>query len=394
MKNILLILSTVFCISVVSGQNISSELIEIKLLKQPKVIIDQNSRQLNVTVTSPYNITAEGVIAKSKLDFEQSLKNYDKDIIDSERQYNDKLRELDRDDIKAKAKFDFEMDEFKRLSIIERMAMTDQGKNPRLVTSNKPQYYKPQLPVYQEPNLNDYNIVDNKVLSSRINIAGFAKEGSFIDVLVDIQAVNFQDTAGQTYANQPTKIIVKVNGIEKQNAIFFKEFKFIASSPSNNINKSLEEKNHLNNVIIFVNQYLNDNYGFQTITRSVKINKVKNKGSYDDLEKAHIYVTTNLKKLQPVLPEENTVALQGLKKGTDIWLQTLEKIDFKDSKSGFNAKIAEFIYINFIRLNLALGNKTEAEKFLNQYQENQIYMKLSYDDKNELDTMEKEIYKK
>jgi hypothetical protein len=134
------------------------------------------------------------------------------------------------------------------------------------------------------------------VLSSKINISGFTKDGAATEVLIDIQQVNFQDNAGQTYANQPTKLIVKVNGVEKTNAAFFNEFKFISSVPTNNINKPLEEKNHLNSVVAFLNQYLNDNYGFQSVTKTIKISNVKNKGKYDDLERANLYVTTNLKK--------------------------------------------------------------------------------------------------
>jgi hypothetical protein len=224
-------------------------------------------------------------------------------------------------------------------------------------------------------------------------ISGFTKEEGGIIVLVDIQQVNFQDNASQTFANQPTKIIVKVNGVEKTNASFFNDFKFISSVPTNNINKSLEEKNHLNKVMTFVNQYLNDNYGFQSVTKTVKINYVKNKGKYDDLEKANLYVTTNLRKLQPELSEINDVAYANMKKGTDIWQQTLATIDYKNSNADFNAKIAKFIYFNLMRLNVALEKKKEAELYLNQFQENLIYMDLSYDEKSELKSLEKEIYK-
>jgi hypothetical protein len=394
MKIKLLSLLFVLTSSAIYAQSISSEKIEVQSLKQPKNFIDPNSRQLKVTVASPYNLTADDVIRNSKNEHQKALDNYDNDVLNSQRQFQAKLKEFEADQAKAKEKYEFEMVQFKKLSIIERMTMTDQGKNPKLASENKPEYYKPLPPIYREPDLNDYIIVDNNVLASQININGFTKGNSYVDVLVDIKAVNFQDNAGQTYANQPTKIIVKVNGVEKSNASFFTEFKYISSSPTNNINKPREEKNHLNGVVGFINQYLNDNYGYTVVRRDVEISKVKNKGKYDDLEKAHIYVTTNLKKLQPAMPEENTVALANMKKGTDIWLQTLEKIDFKDSKSDFNAKIAEFIYINLIRLNLALNNKVEAEKYLNQYQENQIYMKLSSDDKKELDSMEKEIYNK
>ena len=86
-------------------------------------------------------------------------------------------------------------------------------------------------------------------------------------------------------------------------------------------------------------------------------------------------------------------AMIGMQKGIDIWKETLTKIDYKDKKADFNNKIAEFVYLNLIRLHLALGKRTEAEKFLNEFQENQIYMKLSYDDENELKRLETLIYK-
>ena len=375
------------------SQNINSEMVEFQLLKQPKNLIDENSRKLKVVVTSPYNVKAEDIIKKSKEDFQADLKNYATVVLNSEKEYQLKLKDHDAEVKKAKEQFELENIEFKKYSLLERLAMTDQKKNPVLVIPSKPVYYKPAPPVYAEPNLNDFIIVDNNVLSSKININGFTKEGSNVEVLLDLQQVNFQDNAGQTFANQPTKLIVKVNGVEKTNTSFFNEFKFVSSAPTNNINKPLEEKNHLNSVITFLNQYLNDNYGFQSVTKSIRISNVKYKGKYDDLERANLYVTTNLKKLQPELSDINDIAYANMKKGTDIWQQTLEKIDYKDSKADFNSKIAKFIYFNFMRLNVALDNKKEAEKYLNQMQENLIYMDLSYDEKSELQKLEKEIYK-
>ena len=48
------------------------------------------------------------------------------------------------------------------------------------------------------------------------------KVGDYVDIKVDIKDVKFQDNAGQSFANQPTKLIVKVNGVEKINKSFFK----------------------------------------------------------------------------------------------------------------------------------------------------------------------------
>ncbi len=378
----------------IQAQNISGENVEYQILKTPKIPTDESHRQFKVTVTSPYNLTADDVMAQSKKDFDEELKNYDKTVANSETEHQKKLNNYDAEVANAKAKFELESAEFKKLSMLERLTMTDQGKNPRLVTPAKPEYYKPAKPIYRDPNLNDYIIVNNNVLSTQVNINGFVREGNYIDVILDIQKLKFQDNAGQTFANQPTKLIVKVNGVEKVNTTFFQDFKFVSSSPSNNINKPLSEKNFLNEVIATVNKYLNDNFGYQVLKTSVKLLSVKNKGGkYDDLEKADIYVSTNLRKLNPENPEMTTAALTGMQKGIDIWKATLTKIDYKDKKSDFNAKIAEMVYFNLIRLNLALNNKVEAEKQLNDMQENMIYMKLSYDDENELKQLENQIYK-
>ena len=390
---LLLSLFVFAAVSSVNAQSISSELIEFQMLKAPKTPIDAASRQLKVAVTSPYNLKAEDVIAQSKVDFQSALKNYDNVVAESVKEFQTKEKDYDSDVLKAKEKFAMESAEFKKLSLLERLTMTDQGKNPKLVNPSKPVYYKPQPPIYREPNLNDYIIVDNNVLASQVTIDGFTREGSYVTVSLDIQKLNFQDNAGQTYANQPTKLVVKVNGVENINTTFFQEFKFISSSPTNNINKPLEEKNHLNKVMAFINQYLNDNFGYQSVKGTVKIQSVKNKGKFDDLEKADIYVTTNLRKLNPQNPQISASAMTNMQKGIAIWKETLNKVVYKDKNADFNAKIAEFVYFNLIRLNIALGDKTEAEKYLNEFQENQIYMKLSYDDENELKRLETGIYK-
>ena len=316
-------------------------------------------------------------------------------MAESEKEYQRKFNDYDAEVKKAKEKYEIEQAEFKKLTLIERLAITDQGKNPKLVIPAKPEYYKPIPPEYKEPNLNDYIIVDNAVLASQVNINGLRKGGNYLDILIDIKAANLQDNAGQTYVNQPTKVIVKANGIETNNISFFNEFEFVSSSPTNNINRPLEEKKYLNKVIAFLNQYLNEMYGYQTVKRTVKILSVKNKGSYDDLEKANIYVTTNLKKLQADTDSTvNTVAFVNMQKGIDIWIQTLAKIEYKNSKADLNAKIAKYIFFNLMTINLALDKKKEAEKYLNQLQENLVDIKLSNEEERELNEMEKTIYRK
>jgi hypothetical protein len=262
---------------------ISSETIDFQLLQEPKEMIDASNRNFKVTVTSPYNLTAADVIKNAKADHQQALKDYSGVVSASQEEFKQRTADYTEEVAKAKERFELESAEFKKLSMLERLTMTDQGKNPKLVTPSKPAYVKPAPPVYREPNLKDYTIVDNNVLASQIGITGFTRGAGYVNITVDIQAVNFQDNAGQTFANQPTKLVVKVNGTEKVNTTFFEEYTFISSSPSNNINTPLEEKNHLNKVILYLNEYLNNTFGFQAVKKSVKIQNVKTKVSLTNL---------------------------------------------------------------------------------------------------------------
>jgi len=88
----------------------------------------------------------------------------------------------------------------------------------------------------------------------------------------------------------------------------------------------------------------------------------------------------------------NAAAMVGMQKGIDIWKDTLTKVQWKDKRADLNAKIGTYIYFDLVRLYIALGDKKEAEKQLNELQENSINMDLSYDEKAELKQFEAAIY--
>lgn len=375
------------------AQSITSEKVDYKLPIVAKFPIEPSNRTFKVKVTSPYTLKTDDIIAQSKLDYQVEVKSFDLAVAASEVEFQKRLVAHDLDVVKAKEKYKLESDEYKKMSLLERLAVSDQGRDPKLVLPTKPQYFKPTKAEYREPDLGNYIIVDNDVLASQIGITGFTREGNYIEIFVDIKRMNFQDNAGQTFANQPAKVIAKVNGVEKLNSTFFQEFKLLSTSPSNNLNKPLEEKYYLNKVIAQINSFLDDNFGIRWINPSIKISTVKNKGKYDDLERASIYVTTNLRKLNPENAEMSSAAMSGMQKGIDIWKDALTKIDFKDKKADLNAKIATYIYFNLIRLNIGLRNKKEAEKYLNELQEKMIYLDLSYDEKTELKEFENNIYR-
>lgn len=393
MRKFLLSLSVISALSV-HAQSINSETVDFRVLKAPQTSISENSRTYNITVNSPYNLTKEDVIKQAKKEHQEAVANFSTTISESQSDYQQSLKDYNEEIIKAKEKFAIESAEFKKMSLLERLTLQEKGLKPQLQLPSKPVYSKPSPPVYREPNLNDYFIVDNNVLASQIAIDGYKKGNPNVDVYVTMEKVNFQDNAGQTYANQPTKIVVKENGTEKINTTISQDFTFVSSQPSDNINKPAEEKKYLGNNIKAINTFLNDNYGYKTLNKQVKLEFVKNKGEFDDLEKAHIYVTTNLRKLQANSDQtNNNIAFANMKKGTDIWEQTLKKVNYKDKKAPYNAKIGKYINFNLIRLNVALENKKDAEKYLNEMQEKLVDLDLSYNEKAELKQLENQIYK-
>ena len=373
------------------AQRIDSENVPFQLLKEPANPVEAQNRNFSVAVNSPYNITKEDVVKDAKANFQKQVDNYDQSVADAKTQHEERLKDYEAEVKKLQEKYKTESAEYNKLKTVEKIAMN--AMPPVLRIPSRPQLNVPQKPVYTEPDLRNALIVDNKVLASQINIDGFSRGGSYIEVSVNMERTNFQDNAGKSFANQPTKLVVKQNGTVKIDKTLFADFEEIASSPTNEINLAAHEKNYLQKVINKINEILADNFAYAKITSTVKVETVKNKGEFDDLEKASIYVVTYLKKFQ-AKPDyaPNKAALEGLEKGINLWKDGLKKINYDDKKAPYNAKIAAYLYMNLIRLNIALGRKSEAEKYLNEMQEHLVDMKLSWDQNNELKGLEQKIY--
>ncbi|WP_294279503.1 hypothetical protein [uncultured Chryseobacterium sp.] len=373
------------------AQRIDSEQVTFQLLKEPANPVDSQNRNFSVAVNSPYNMTKEDVIKEAKEKFQKQVDNYDQSVQDAKLQHEERLKDYEAEVKKLTEKYKTESEQYNKMKAVEKIAMN--AMPPVLRLPSRPQLNVPQKPVYRDPDLRTALIVDNKVLASQVNIDGFSRGGNAIDISINMERTNFQDNAGKTFASQPIKLVVKQNGVVKIDKTLFSDFEEVASSPTNEINLSDHERAYLQKVMNKINEILADNFGYSKISSTVKLETVKNKGEYDDLEKASIYVTTNLKKLQ-ARPDytPNKAALENMDKGVALWKDALKKINYEDKKAAYNAKIAAYLYMNLIRLNLALGKKAEAEKYLNEMQEHLVDMKLSFDQNYELKGLEQKIY--
>lgn len=373
------------------AQRIDSEQVTFQLLREPANPVDSQSRNFSVVVNSPYNMTKEDVIKEAKEKFQKQVDNYDQSVQDAKLQHEERLKDYEAEVKKLTEKYKTESEQYNKMKAVEKIAMN--AMPPVLRLPSRPQLNVPQKPVYRDPDLRTALIVDNKVLASQVNIDGFSRGGNAVDISINMERTNFQDNAGKTFASQPTKLVVKQNGVVKIDKTLFSDFEEVASSPTNEINLSDHERAYLQKVMNKINEILADNFGYSKINSTVKLETVKNKGEYNDLEKASIYVTTNLKKLQ-ARPDytPNKAALENMDKGVALWKDALKKINYEDKKAAYNAKIAAYLYMNLIRLNLAMGKKAEAEKYLNEMQEHLVDMKLSFDQNYELKGLEQKIY--
>ncbi|WP_415328798.1 hypothetical protein [Chryseobacterium sp. MMS23-Vi53] len=392
MKKITLLFTiSIFCSQFSFAQRIDKETISFQLLKEPVFATDIPNRNYTLVVNSPYNITKDDVLKQSKEDYQRQVDNYQTNVETAKIEHQERLKDYEAEVKKLQEKYKLESAEYSKLSAVEKIAATNGA--PVLRLPSRPVLNIPPMPIYRQPDLRDALIVDNKILASQMDVAGFSKGGNYLDLVVEMERTNFQDNQGKTFANQPVRIIGKQNGIVKLDKTYFSDFSEVASVPTNEINLSFQEKLYLQRTMDRTRNIINDNFGYRTINSTVALETVKNKGDYDDLEKAYIYVTTNLKKLQAKSDyAPNKVAMENMQKGVDIWKNALTKINYNDKKALYNQKIGEYLYFNLIRLNIALGNYSEAEKYLNELQEHLVDIKLSYDANLELKKLEEKIY--
>ncbi|MDQ0592924.1 tetratricopeptide (TPR) repeat protein [Chryseobacterium ginsenosidimutans] len=380
-----------FCFQFLLAQRIDKETISFQLLKEPVFSTDLKDRTFTILIKSPYNITKDDVLRISKEEYQRKVDNYQTNVETAKTEHQERLKDYEAEVKKLQEKFKLESAEYSKLSAVEKIATTNGA--PVLRLPSRPVLNIPSIPLYKQPDLKDALIVDNKILASQLDVVGFSKGGNYLDIVIEMERTNFQDNQGKTFANQPVRIIAKQNGSVKLDKTYFSDFAEIASVPTNELNLNSHEKMYLQRMMDRARNIINDNFGYQMINSAVTLETVKNKGDYDDLEKAYIYVTTNLKKLQAKSDyAPNKVAMENMQKGIDVWKTALTKVNYNDKKALYNQKIGEYLYFNLIRLNIALGNYQEAEKYLNELQDHLVDIKLSYDANLELKRLEEKIY--
>lgn len=84
------------------------------------------------------------VRAEAKSDYDAELAKFNSTIGKSEDDFDERMVQYEKDVVIAHENYDKEMADFKALTLLERLALTEQGKKPVLRLPNKPQYVEPK----------------------------------------------------------------------------------------------------------------------------------------------------------------------------------------------------------------------------------------------------------
>ncbi|MFD1063930.1 hypothetical protein ACFQ1Q_11795 [Winogradskyella litorisediminis] len=378
----------------VFGQRILEEKITYFNIIEPKEKLDASIKSYDVIVNIPYTMTVDDVKAQSLKDFEAEKAEYQNVLKQSKIDFQSKLDNHDAEVAQAKENYESEMKHFKSLSLLERLALTDQGKKPVLKTPAKPTYVEPRKPQYQEPRLADYLIFDKEALEDNIKLNGFDK-GEGVTFTINMSKMEFQENAGQTFYKQPTTLSISTsNGIISEK-VFGDESKFLTASSSNTINLNRYEKDNVNKTLAEIEKYINENYGYTPVQKSISIEFPKNKKrEYDGLEKAKITAISALRKMtKNTSVDRRNAAIAEIEKAEALWQAELEKVDYSDKKATYNADIAKSIFFNLLTIQTQLGQKEKAEATLSALQDKRIDLDLSSSEETRLANLETQIYK-
>jgi hypothetical protein len=395
MKRNHLLVFTCIAISVSSfAQRALSEKISYFNVRTPNNPLEESIKNYKAIVETPYTLTVEELNTQSLAEFEVEKANHAQVIKDSEAEFEERVADHDEEVAKAEARYDKEIKNFKDLSLLERLALTDQGKKPQLKVPAKPSYVEPREPVYIQPNLDDHLIFDNQVLADNVELIGY-KKGSDLLIVINITKMAFQDNGGQTFYAQPTnlKVMKGATVIDEKN--FDEEYQFLTSSNSNTINLERYEKNNVKKIMKDIGTYINEEFGFIPVASTITIEFPKNKKrEYDILENAKIKAISAYRKMKKdASGDTRQRAIDELIVVRDVWKSELSKIDYKDKKALMNKDIAVMVFYNLMQVDISLKDKVQAEETLALLQERRIDLDLNYDEKNAFTKLEEQVYK-
>lgn len=397
MKKTTAIIALLIAFGTANAQTIEAVRMAFTQTLFPKKVLPANVKTYACTITTPYlkDDSSFRKIAEDR--YQTEMKNYPDKLKEAQKYYDEvTLKEYDQKVIEAKEKYKLESDEFNKMSKLEKLALID--KRPQLNIPVRPTFVYPSQPTVESVNTSEIIIMDPVTLAKNyINISGFAEGSDGLKIKIDFKGfewvepvatiVNVENYNPQTKEKfvtkqtqfvtkyrLPTMLEIKLNNEVLKTGLYGETGAYEVLTTNSKPNRLSIEKPLVEKTLGYINNYLNENYGYPKVTRNAVLFYVKNKkGEYDDIEKAKDFATSGYKNYTANTEE----AVKDIENAISIWEKTIAEVNYEDSKARIDEKVGTALLKNLIFATIITNDFDKADKYLGELQK----LRLSYDDK-------------
>ena len=363
--NILTVLISMFLVLSASGQKIEETVLKYEYVQQPSNPLT-GLASYSFTVATPYPENHDALLAQADKEFQERLDGYPAEVEEAKRMHAEREDNYADDVALAQYNFQLETEAFDNLNAIEKLAL-EEGR-PKLRMPSKPGPFRaPTEHTYIAPNTSTSIIFKTDVLADTyLKLEGFVKgtENALIGT-VDMEAFDAGATeqksstekvynsstkqyvdkttySYETAVRRPTRLTLEFNGETIYNDIFEGTGEYSTTITRVSPNMFQIEKDNVSDILQIINTYLNEQYGFVNVPAVLTIRAPKNKGEFDDLEKAGKLAKRGIN------PMGSSDGKAELTEAIQIWETVLGESDVNNKKARINGKVTQSIYQNLI----------------------------------------------
>ena len=362
------VLTVLICISVgfnTSAQKIQETVLQYEYVQQPLNPLT-GLASYSFTVVTPYPENHDALLSQADKECQERLDGYPAEVEEAKRMHAEREDSYADDVALAQYNFQLETEAFDNLNAIEKLAL-EEGR-PKLRMPSKPGPFRaPTEPTYIAPNTSTSIIFKTDVLADTyLKLEGFEQgTENALTGTVDMEAFDAGDTERksstkkvynatskqyvdqttytyETAVRRPTRLTLEFNGETIYNEIFEGTGEYSTTRTPSSPNMFQMEKNNVSDILKVINTYLNEQYGFVNVPAALTIRAPKNKGEYNDLEKAGKLAKRGIN------PMGSSDGKTELAEAIQIWNTALGESDVNDKKARINNKVTQSIYQNLI----------------------------------------------
>ena len=365
----------------VTAQKIEDTVLKYEYVQQPLSPLE-GLESYNFTVNTPYPENNDALMAQAEREYQERLAGYPAEVEEAQRIHDETVANYDDQVALAQENFKLETEAFDKLSAIEKLAL-EEGR-PKLRMPYKPGPFRaPSEPYYIEPNTSTSIIFKPEVLADTyLSVEGF-DEGTTNALTGTVEMEAFESSqperkvsskrvynsttkqyvdqktySFETATKRPTRLILEFNGQTIYNDIFEGTGDYTTTTTASSPNMFQLEKDNVSNILSKINKFINEQHGFVKVPATLTVRAPKNKGDYDDLEKAGKLAKRGIN------PMGSSDGVEELTEAIRVWETVLGESDLNDKKARINNKVTQSLYQNLIEAAIFREDFVRAQDFL------------------------------